>query len=87
MFIDDGAIVLEEYKDKLMNEYGIIRVSEDNINNIDSNDYLKYFKYKNIGLVLVKDKKIFSSKYPEYEVDRPSLENILLVYMRGEKNE
>ena len=86
LFIHEGRIILEEKKDILMNVYGIIRMSEEEIKKIDNNDYIKYLRYKDECLLLTKDKKYFKSKYKEYEVERPTIENIMLVYMKGKTN-
>jgi ABC-2 type transport system ATP-binding protein len=70
-----------------MNQYGIVRISPNEIEKIDKNNYIKYLKYKDISLLLVSDKDKFKHIYPNYEIERPSIENIMLVFMRGDKYE
>jgi len=87
IFIDNGKIILEEDKNILMNKYGIIRINPDEIDKINKNDYIKYLKYKDISLLLVSDKDKFKKIYSNYEIERPSIENIMLIFMRGDKCE
>lgn len=87
IFIDNGKIILEEDKNILMNKYGIIRINPDEIDKINKNDYIKYLKYKDISLLLVSDKDKFKKIYSNYEIERPSIENIMLIFMRGDKYE
>ena len=85
MFINEGKIILEQKKDILMMEYGIVRIDEEKIKEIDKDDYIKYLCYKDISLILTSNKKDFKRKYPQFEIERASIENIMLIYMRGVK--
>ena len=87
LFIHEGRIVLMEKKDVLMNDYGIVRLQESDIKKINKEDYIKYLRYRDECLLLTDNKKKFKEKYKDYEIERPMIENIMLVYMKGKTYE
>jgi len=84
-FIDNGEIILLEEKDELLDNYGIVRCSKEQFNKIDKNDYVKYQKNKYEYEVLVKNKTQFNKKYNVEIVDKPTLDGIMLIYIKGDK--
>ena len=62
VFISNGEIILSENKDKLIEEYAIVKCTKDEFNNIDKKDILKYKKNKYNYQVLISDKSKFKKK-------------------------
>ena len=86
IFIKDGKIVLNENKKKLFMENRVAQVDHEIFDKISKNDYVKYLEYKDDYLLLVKDKEFFK-KYPKSRELGESLEDIMLLYIKGEDNE
>lgn len=84
-FINEGKIVLSKERDGLLEKYGLAKCSEEEFKTINSNDYIKYQKNRYDYEVLVEDKNEFKKKYNISIVDRPSLEDIMLIYIKGVK--
>lgn len=84
-FIDEGKILLSKTRDELMDNYGIVRCSKEEFEKIDKNDYEKYKVNKYEYDVLVADKKQFKKKYDFKVIDKPTLDDIMVIYIKGEK--
>lgn len=84
-FIHKGKTILTEKKDTLIYEYGIARCKREQFNKIDSCDILDYRKKDYQIDVLVKDKRTFNQKYKEIIMDNTSIEEIMLLLVKGEK--
>ncbi len=84
IFIDNGNIILDILKKKLDEEYGIVDILEENFKKIKKEDYLKSLKYKNEYLILINSKKEFQKKYQKIEIRRPTLEEVMLLLVKGE---
>lgn len=84
-FISDGKILLSKTRDELLEEYGIVRCTEEEFKKIDKKDYLKYKKNKYEYDVLVENKREFKKKYDFKVIDKPRLDDIMLMYIKGSK--
>lgn len=84
VFINDGKIVLNEEKDKLIDNYALVKCSEEEFNKIDRKDILKYKKCKYEYQILIQDKNKFKSKYDIKTIDKATLDDIMLLYIKGE---
>ena len=83
-FIHEGRIVLSKMKDELIYDYGILRCKKDVFDKIAKEDREAYRKIAHQYEVLVKDKKKMAAKYKEAVVDSASLDEIMLIYVKGE---
>ena len=84
-FISDGRILLSKTRDELLDEYGIVHCTEEEFKKIDKKDYLRYKKNKYAYDVLIEDKKEFKKKYELKVIDKPTLDDIMVIYIKGEK--
>ena len=84
-FINNGEIILSEEKDELLDNYGIAKCSEKQFNKIDKKDFIKYQKNKYEYELLVKNKTEFNKKYNVEIMDKPTIDDIMLIYIKGEK--
>lgn len=83
-FIHDGKIVFSARKDDLISRYGIIQCSTAQFSEIEGTDIVRYRERDNKVEVLVSDKLPIEQKYPEFTVDRVSIDDIILLYVKGE---
>ena len=84
-FINEGKIVLSKTRDELLEMYGIVKCSKSEFEKIDKNDYVKYKVNRYEYDVLVEDKSKFKRKYDFKIIDKPTLDDIMLIYIKGEK--
>ena len=84
-FINDGEIVLSKTRDELLEEYGIVKCSKAKFEKINKKDYVKYKVNRYEYDVLVENKSEFKRKYDFNVIDKPTLEDIMLIYIKGEK--
>lgn len=85
IFIEKGNIVFNMPTPELLENYGIIKCSKDDFLKIDSKDYIRYKKEKYQYEVLTNDKNNIIKKYNITTIDKPSIEEIMLFYIKGEK--
>ena len=84
-FINDGEIVLSKTRDELLDKYGIVKCSKEEFKKIDKKDYLKFKVNRYEYDVLVEDRAEFNRKYDFKIIDKPTLDDIMLIYIKGEK--
>ena len=70
---------------ELLENYGVIKCSKNDFLKIDSKDYIRYKKGKYQYEVLTNDKNNIRKKYNIETIDKPSIEEIMLFYIKGEK--
>lgn len=84
-FINDGKIVFTKTRDELLENYGIVKCSEEEFKKLDKNDFIKYKKSKYEYDVLVENKYEFRKKYDIEIIDKATIDDIMLIYIKGEK--
>jgi len=84
-FINNGEIVLSKTKDELLDKFGIVKCSESDFKKLSPADYLKYRKSKYEYEVLIENKKEFSKKYSINTIDNITLEELMLLMIKGVK--
>ena len=85
VFIEKGKIIFNLPTDELLENYGIIKCSKEDFLRLDKRDYIKYRKEKYQYEVLTNDKENIRKKYNITTIDKPSIEDIMLAYIKGEK--
>ncbi len=85
VFIEKGKIIFNLPTDELLESYGIIKCSKEDFLRLDKRDYIKYRKEKYQYEVLTNDKENIRKKYNITTIDKPSIEDIMLAYIKGEK--
>lgn len=86
VFIHNGEIILNKTKDELIYEYGVIRCSENDFYNILPEDILSSMKKDYQIDVLIKNKKLMEKKYKNLIIYSVSLDEIMLLLAKGERN-
>lgn len=85
IFIDNGAIILNETKDKLLYEYGIVRMRQKDFEDLNRAEYITFRKRGLQFEALVADKKRFAKKHPDIVVDSTTIDEMLALLTKGEK--
>ena len=85
IFIDRGKTILNIPTNELLENYGIIKCSKEEFAKISEDDYISYRKSKYQYEVLTSDKNKIKKKYNISSIDKPSIEDIMLFYIRGER--
>lgn len=85
IFIDRGKTLLNVPTNELLENYGIIKCSKEEFAKISEDDYISYRKSKYQYEVLTSDKNKIKKKYNISSIDKPSIEDIMLFYIRGER--
>lgn len=86
-FINEGKIVLSKTRDELLEMYGIVKCSKSEFEKINKNDYVKFKVNRYEYDVLVEDKSKFKRKYDFKIIDKPTLDDIMLIYIKGGKSD
>ena len=83
IFINRGNIILNENKDDIIDDYGILKCDEKLFNKLDKKDILRYRKNKYSYEILVKDKNVIKKKYKNSIVDNITLDELMLLVIKG----
>ena len=84
-FIHNGKVVFSKAKDELRYKYGIIRCGTDLFNQLDKTEILAYRKEAYQWDVLIADKDKAKRKYKNAVVDNATIDDILILYVKGEQ--
>lgn len=84
-FIHQGKVLFCKTKDELRYKYGIIRCGAAVFDQIDKAEILAYRKADYQWNVLVADKEKARKKYKAAVVDDATIDDILLLYVKGER--
>lgn len=85
IFIDKGKKVLQKSRDEIIDNYGILKCDIDYFSNIDKKDIIAYKKTKYAYEILVDDKEKASKKYHNCVIDKITLEDLMVLVIKGEK--
>ena len=85
VFIKNGEIIFNLPTIELLENYGIIKCSKEDFSKIDEQDYIRFKQEKYQYEVLTANKVNIIKKYDITTIDKPSIEDIMLLYVKGEK--
>ena len=85
VFIEKGKLIFSLPTNELLENYGIIKCSKDDFAAFAKKDYITYQKGKYQYEVLTNNKNNIKNKYNITTIDKPSIEDIMLFYIKGEK--
>ena len=84
-FINNGKIILSKTREELLEDFGIVKCSKEEFEKIDKKDFIKYKKSKYEYDILVENKKDFYKKYGINTIDRITLEELMVLMIKGEE--
>lgn len=83
--IDQGKIVLHEEADRLLEKYGLLKVTEEQYQKLDK-QYLLRKKKETFGYqCLTNEKQFYVENYPQIVVENGSIDTLLYMMIRGER--
>lgn len=85
VFIHEGQVVFSKPKDELTEQYGIIKCGAAQFEALDKSDIIVYRKMDYEWQVLVADRAAMKKKYPKTLIDSVSIDEIMLLYVKGER--
>jgi len=84
-FIHEGEIILSEQKDDLIYRYAVMRCKFEQFSKMDKADIVAYRKRDYQIDVLIADKSMAERKYKGIVVDTVSVDEIMLLLVKGER--
>ena len=82
--IDQGEIVFHEDTDVLLDEYAILKVTEEQYDKLDKT-YILRRKKENYGYsCLTNEKQFYLENYPEITIEKGSIDELMMMMIRGE---
>lgn len=85
IFIDNGKKVLQKSRDEIIDNYAILKCNIDYFDKIDKSDIIAYKKEKYEYDILVDKKEQISKKYKDCVVDKITLDDLMLLIIKGER--
>ena len=84
-FLHQGKLLFYKAKDDLIYHYGLVHCGHELFSRFDKHDMLAWRKQDYEYQILVADRDAVSRKYKGCVVDPATLDDIMLLYIRGEK--
>lgn len=84
-FINNGEIILSKTCDELLEQYGTVKCTKAEFEKVDKKDFIKCKKTKYEYELLVENKKEFSKKYAINTIDKITLEDLMVLMIKGVK--
>ncbi len=84
-FLHKGKLLFRKPKDELIYHYGIVHCGAEQFANMDKEDIVAWRKQDYEHQVLVADREGVAKKYPGYIIDPAALDDIMLLYIKGER--
>lgn len=84
-FVHHGKKLFTLPKDELLEQYGMLNCTHDQFFTMDKADILAYRRQDYQVQVLVKNRRRITEKYPQLEVNLASIDDIMVMYVKGEK--
>ncbi len=85
VFIDKGKKVLDKSREEVLEYYGILKCSKEELEKIEKTDILAVKKNRYDCEVLVSDITKMKKKYKDYVIDKITLEELMVLIIKGEK--
>ena len=84
VFIHKGKIIFAKYKDELLENYGIIKCGREKFEALDKEVQIIYRRLDYEWQVLTADRNRAQKKYPKALVIPATIDEIMLLYVKGE---
>jgi len=82
--IDEGKILLHEEGDRLNENYGILKVSEEEYGNLDKTYLLKKKKEPFGYICLTDERSFYTENYPQIVVEKSGIDHLIQLMVKGE---
>ena len=85
VFIHKGKIIFSKQKDELLEDYGIIKCGDEQFKALDREDWITCRRQDYEWQVLTSDRKKAEKKYPKAMITPATIDEIMLLYVKGEQ--
>lgn len=85
VFIHKGKIIFSKPKDELLENYGIIKCGNEQFKTLDREDWITCRRQDYEWQALTADRKKAEKKYPKALVTPATIDEIMLLYVKGEQ--
>jgi len=85
VFVHKGKLLFQLPKDELMNHYGVLKCGEEQFHKLDQEDIIAYRKQDFSFDILVSDRSGVAKKYPKTIIEKATIDEIMLLYIKGER--
>lgn len=82
--IDNGKIVLHEDTDVLLSEYGVLKVTGEQMESLDKSYFLKVKKEPFGYRILTNQKGYYQDNYPQIAVEKGNIDEVIMLMVSGE---
>lgn len=82
--IDDGKIVLYEETDVLLDSYGILKMTEEQYEQLDREHILRHKKEEFGYGCLTDQRQFYQDNYPDIVVEKGTIDELIMMMIRGE---
>ena len=83
VFLHEGKVIFEKPKDELRYQYGVLKCGKQQFDALDPADWIAYRKQDYEWQVLVENRVAAERKYPKAIVDPATIDEIMLLYIKG----
>lgn len=81
--IDQGQVLLHEETDRLLEEYGVLKVSEEQYQGLDRTYILRTYKDTFGYKCLTDQKRFYQENYPELVIEKGSIDEAMMLMIQG----
>ena len=82
--IDDGKFVFHETTDCLLDQYGLLKLTDKQFNQVDPSYFIKTRKENYGYAVLTNQKQFYQENYPEIIIEKNNFDTLFSMMLRGE---
>ena len=82
--IDDGKFIFHETTDCLLDQYGLLKLTEEQFNQVDHNYFIKTRKENYGYAALTNQKQFYQENYPEIIIEKNNFDTLFSMMLRGE---
>ena len=84
-FIDNGHMIFFETRDKVLDSYGILKCDQQQFERLEPSDVIRYRKNRYNYEVLVSDRHVIRRTYRDAVIEKITIEDLMLLYIKGEE--
>ena len=84
-YIHEGRLVFMKSCEEIQEDHGVIHTGKDLLTALNSEDVIAYIKDPYSYSILISHRSSIQQTFPDLEIQRPSVEELMLFYAKGEK--
>ena len=84
-YIHEGRLVFMKSCEEIQEDHGVIHAGKDLLTALNSENVIAYIKEPYSYSILISHRSSIQQTFPDLEIQRPSVEELMLFYAKGEK--